>query len=88
MLVDVPGSTTTQAVPYSRCAAGVLTTLSVPTSCGLSTSSGTGVDRRFSVGLWGSLLGLSGGVEHGGDLVGWGGWGKVPTLSVVAAEGA
>ena len=43
MLVDVPKSTTTQAVPNSRCAARVFTTRSAPTSRGLSTSSGTPV---------------------------------------------
>ena len=43
MLVDVPKSTTTHAVSYSRCAARVETTRSAPTSRGLSTSSGTPV---------------------------------------------
>ena len=43
MLVDVPKSTTTQAVPHNWCAARVFTTRSAPTSRGLSTSSGTPV---------------------------------------------
>ena len=43
MLVEVPKSTTTQAVSHSWCAARVFTTRSAPTSRGLSTSSGTPV---------------------------------------------
>ena len=43
MFVDVPKSTTTQAVPHSWCAARVFTTRSAPTSRGLSTSNGTPV---------------------------------------------
>ncbi len=48
MLVEVPKSTTTQAVPNWRCAASVFTTRSAPTSFGLSTSRGTPVRTRGS----------------------------------------